>query len=99
MVVACMVLLTGSNAAETGEGEPAVRTVQKWEYRVLTFRERRQGRAEEVDAREKSSEEQLNELGSLGWELVAVRENPDNDPVFYLKRPLRWVLPILRTWH
>ena len=66
--------------------------VQKWEYRVVTLRSSRERRAADVETfrvRNKDSETALNELGSQGWELVSVRENPSNDPVYYFKRPVR----------
>ena len=66
--------------------------IQKWEYRVVTFSSSRgqtAGDVESLRARNKDSEKALNELGAEGWELVAVRENPSRDPVYYFKRPLK----------
>ena len=64
-------------------------SVEKWEYRVVSIIEARGQRSEEVTARDKSSQNQLNTLGQEGWELVAVREFRTGTPVFYLKRRLR----------
>jgi hypothetical protein len=87
-VVVCLVLLIGGNSAVALEGGSTLSDVQKWEYRVLRIQERRGGSAAEVRAREKTSEAALNELGNLGWELVAVRTEQDEYPIFYFKRPL-----------
>ena len=51
----------------------------KWEYRVV----------EDSDAPYSSITEMLNDLGSVGWELVSVRgKKPGKLKVFYFKRPL-----------
>ena len=90
LLVGVAVLLWGPSveAQETGGASGAV---QKWEYRVLVVRELRRGNAPEVQAWQKTSEKQLNEMGELGWELVDTRQarSGRDDTVLYLKRPRR----------
>ena len=65
--------------------------VTKWEYRVIRIDDSRPEQAGGRAARG-SAQEQLNELGAEGWELVSVRTDSQanrNSPIFYLKRPLR----------
>lgn len=52
--------------------------MQKWEYRVLVLRPR-------IDS---SSEEEMNQLGEVGWELTAT-VSPYNSSIhfLYFKRP------------
>ena len=60
---------------------------QKWEYRVLRIENRRTGNTSGQRSRGSASEEKLNELGEQGWELVSVRNDGSDQPVFYFKRP------------
>ena len=88
VLVGFVVLIWGpSVVAQESEGSSV--SGQKWEYRVLVIREQRRGNAPEVQAWQKTSEKQLNEVGALGWELVDTREarTGSDHTVLYLKRP------------
>jgi len=51
----------------------------QWEYRIV----------EDSEMPYSSITEMLNDLGSVGWELVSVRgKKPGKLKVFYFKRPL-----------
>jgi hypothetical protein len=87
-----LILLVPSADVSAQASASTVTPVQRWEYRVVTFSSSRNRLAPDVEtnrARNKDSETALNELGALGWELISVRENPRNDPVYYFKRPVR----------
>ena len=50
--------------------------MKKWEYQVVGYSNREPG----------MQRRKLNELGILGWELVAVREH-NGFPIYYFKKP------------
>lgn len=90
MVVAVVVtVVTTGFDARAEDAAATTASVQKWEYRALRIPDGRPsgGRKPELNARRSGSQETLNQLGEEGWELVAVRNDTDGEPVFYLKRP------------
>ena len=73
LAIACIALLFLIPTDRTMVAQDSA-TVQKWEYKVLPSR------------RGSATEEELNELGEKGWELVAVRSVGTAEAVFYFKR-------------
>ncbi|NRB75428.1 MAG: hypothetical protein HRU46_13785 [Verrucomicrobiales bacterium] len=53
----------------------------------MRIENRRTGNTSGQRSRGSASEEKLNELGEQGWELVSVRNDGSDQPVFYFKRP------------
>ena len=56
----------------------------QWEYKLVILKP--DGMGFSAGKNNKKSEDHLNQLGKLGWELVAVRDNAAGYPVAYLKR-------------
>jgi hypothetical protein len=66
--------------------------IEKWEYRVIRFRSHLpEGRAKIDYGQGPPWEEELNELGLQGWELVSVVKVSEEEfkPVAFLKRWVR----------
>ena len=89
---ALVIPFTGSreSRAQAAPAAPAAEnwTGAKWEYRVRRIDDRRGSPDRETGSRKSASETTLDELGAQGWELVSVRSDGSNTPIFYFKRPV-----------
>jgi hypothetical protein len=90
VAVSAVILSTISGLAqERGKpmGNESPNRIQKWEYKAVNFAER----VKEPDYKYRSTEEELNELGREGWQLVAI------DPTYWDTTKL--VKPVTDTYH
>lgn len=55
----------------------------RWNYRVVTIKP---GTFKKQDDKNVEIEDQLNRLGTEGWELINVIQNAGSYPTYYLKR-------------
>lgn len=82
---AILLSLSGSNT-DAQETDRTPEGLQKWEYLVRRIEDRAGRRDRDTGTWHSASEETMNQLGLLGWELVDVRNDGSSTPVFYFKR-------------